>query len=80
MRAPPFEVVADKIEYVLLGDYPLKWCDEHMRMRMCDYFTGTWFDDVRKDWADFGTSAYWTVRRNPRRQRQRLTSQDRARG
>ena len=34
MRVRPFSVMVDKIEYVLLGDYPLKWSDEHMRMRM----------------------------------------------
>ena len=78
MRVPPFSVMVDKIEYVLLGDYPLKWSDEHMRMRMCDYFTGAWYEDERKDWSDFGTST--TVRRNPQRKRQRLSSQDRVRG
>ena len=77
MHAPPLEVVADQIEYVLLGGYPLKWCDEHMKMRMCDYFTGKWHDDVRKDWADFGTGP--VVRRNSRRKRQRQSTQDRAR-
>ena len=78
MRVRPFSVMVDKIEYVLLGDYPLKWSDEHMRMRMSDYFTDAWYEDERKDWSDFGTST--TVRRNPQRKRQRLSSQDRVRG
>ena len=80
MAVPPLNVVADQIEFVLLGPYPLKSIDDHVKMRMCEYFTDKWHEDVRKYWADFGTSAYWTARRNPRRKRQRLTSQDRARG
>ena len=80
MAVPPLNVVADQIEFVLLGPYPLKSIDDHVKTRMCEYFTDKWHEDVRNDWADFGTSAYWTARRNPRRKRQRLTSQDRARG
>ena len=76
MPVPPFNVVADRIDFVLLGDYHLKSNDEHMRMLMCDYFTGKWYDDTRKDWADFGQSEYWTARRTSRRTRQRLTKHD----
>jgi len=77
MAVPPLNVVADQIEFVLLGPYPFKSIDDHVKMRMCDYFTDKWHDDVRNDWADFGTGP--VVRRNSRRKRQRQSTQDRAR-
>ena len=77
MPVPPLNVVADQIEFMLLGGYSLKSCDVHVKMRMWDYFTDKWYDDVRKDWADFGTGP--VVRRNSRRKRQRPSTQDRAR-
>ena len=73
MAVPPLNVVADQIEFVLLGPYPFKSIDDHVKTRMCEYFTGNWHEDERKEWADFGTSDYWTDRRNPRRKCQRLT-------
>ena len=69
MPVPPLNVVADQIEFMLLGGYSLKSCDVHVKMRMWDYFTDKWYDDVRKDWADFGTGP--VVRLNSRRKRQR---------
>ena len=39
LRSTLLVALVDKIEYILLGDYPLKWSDEHMRMRLCDYFS-----------------------------------------
>ena len=61
---PPLEIVLQRTEYLLLGDYAYNESDEHVRMRMREYFAMYWHEDQRKDWSDFGLA-----RRYPKRKR-----------
>ena len=60
-------------EYLLLGDFAYNSSDEHVRMRMREYFTVYWHEDQKKDWADFGVASL-NARRYPKRKR--MTRQD----
>ena len=37
-HVPPFEIILQRTEYLLLGDYAYNASDEHVRMRMREYF------------------------------------------
>ena len=63
-HVPPLEIVLQRTEYLLLGDYAYSASDEQVRMRVREYFAVDWYQDLKKDWSDFGAE-----RRYPKRKR-----------